>query len=124
MEGGFALALFALAVYGLANAMAVLKIGQFMFGKSVCIETDCPHPRHPYELRKSLGRIPKIGDLFYCPPCLAFWIGMAASWWLFSPSSLLIPRGWRTTILDGLMASGMTYILHVWMEYLGKDLDL
>ncbi len=102
--------LFLLAVYGISNAIAVLKIGRFFFGTR--------------EKRKFLGRIPKVGDLFYCPPCLAFWIGAALSWWWISPASTLMARSWKTPILDGLAASAMVYIIHVAMEKMGYGLDL
>lgn len=108
-----------LSVYGLANAVAVLKIGQFIFGQGHCKFAECRHPRHPYEKRKFLGRIPKLGDLFYCPPCLAFWFGMAFSVWIFSPawlvwSALGLDRAvfWKAVVLDGLVASAVTWLLH------------
>lgn len=137
------LVVFLLAVYGLANAIATLKIGVYFFGdpENVLIFSD--GRKYPwkklvdkgdhYEVvfdngvkneipkregdrvlrRKGLGRIPYIGDLFYCPACLSFWIGMAASWWILSPAAQVCQRGWRTTVLDGLAACAASWLLHV-----------
>ena len=125
MHDFLSITLFILAVYGLSNAIAVLKIGQFMFGQSHCRKKDCTAPRHPLETRKGLGRIPYLGDLFYCPPCLAFWIGMAASWWIFSPARLLVDIHWKAAVVDGLAASGAVWIIHLLAEWLGRgDPDL
>lgn len=108
------LILFLFAVYGLSNAIAVLKIGQYIFGLGHCTEKDCKAPGHPREKRKFLGRIPYLGDLFYCPPCLAFWIGMAFSLAVFSPASQFTNVQWKAVITDGLAASGMIWLLHAW----------
>ena len=114
-----AFVLFLLSVYGLSNAVAVLKFGQFFFGQGHCDDEACRSLRHPRDKRKFLGRIPKLGDLFYCPPCLAFWIGMACSAWILSPAWLvmvsLAPERavfWKAVILDGLTASAVTWLLH------------
>lgn len=102
------LLLFILAVYGLANAIAVLKIGRFFLGT--------------VKDRKFVGRIPYLGDLFYCPPCLAFWIGMLFSWQGLSPTADLVTLGWRAILVDGLVASAAAYILHLSAERLGHGL--
>lgn len=109
-----ALVLFLLSVYGLSNAIAVLKIGQFIFGKGHCSDTDCKAPNHPKDKRRFLGRVPYFGDLFYCPPCLAFWIGIAFSILVFSPASEFTGISWKSAITDGLAASGMIWLLHAW----------
>lgn len=143
MTGILALVVFLLAVYGLANALAVLKIGCWLFGdprdeielrngqripwKSVADRVD----KYQFEdldgrtafinktevarvrRRRGLGRIPYVGDLFYCPACLSFWIGMAASNWVLSPATLVCAAGWRTVLLDGLAASAASWLLHV-----------
>lgn len=114
MRALFGFILFLLSVYGLANAIAVLKIGQFFFGKGFCHEKDCKEPRHPFDKRKFLGRIPYIGELFYCPPCLGFWIGMAFSLLVFSPASEFSPIPWKSTVTDGLAASGAIWLFHAW----------
>lgn len=107
------LALFALAVFGLASAVTVLKIGRYFFGTSHCEEKECQNSKHPYETRKFLGRIPYFGDLFYCPPCLGFWLGMGTSVWILSPSQELIEVWWKAMLLDGCVAVGIVWILHV-----------
>lgn len=137
------LAIFLLAVYGLANAIAVLKIGVHLFGDPVdeLILSDGAHMPwkrlvdhgQSFEVtrpnghtdtlskgiiqkvlrRKGLGRIPFIGDLFYCPACLSFWIGMATSRWVISPASQVCPVLWKAVLLDGLMACAASWLLHV-----------
>jgi hypothetical protein len=104
------LVLFVLAVYGLANAIAVLKIGRFFIG--TCKE------------RKTLGRIPYVGAMFYCPPCLSFWIGMACSHWFFSPAQAFVGSGWKAMVVDGLVACAAVYILHLVAERIGHGLDI
>ena len=138
------LAIFLLAVYGLANAIAVLKIGVHLFGDPVdeiVLKTGQKlswkrliERGNSFEVvvgdgsgnpliskqnierilrRKGLGRIPFIGDLFYCPACLSFWIGMATSRWVVSPASQVCPVLWKAVLLDGLMACAASWLLHV-----------
>lgn len=118
------LVIFVIAIFGLATAIAVLKFGQFFFGFGHCPIKDCKAEGHPRELRRFLGRIPYVGDLFYCPPCLAFWIGMAISLGIVSPSRFIIHSAWQAAIIDGLLASGATWLLHLIAERLGHNLDL
>lgn len=106
----FALVVFLFATYGLANAIAVLKIGRYFLGT--------------FNERKGLGKIPYLGDLFYCPPCLAFWIGMGISIFALSPSAYIMKNRIEGTVLDGLMASGAIWILHLVAERLGHKLDI
>jgi len=101
---------FLLAVYGLANSIAVLKAGKMV--------------RNPLEALAdfwagSLWGLPWrfLVALVKCPPCLSFWIGMAASWQGFSPSrDVILARGgqeWMAIAMDGLAACGASWILHV-----------
>jgi hypothetical protein len=122
------LSIFVLAVYGLTNAIAILKIGRFLFGVGQCNEEGCPELKHPLDKRKFLGRLPWLGDLFYCPPCVAFWIGMLASKMLFSPAATFVAipgMAWRGTIVDGLAASGAVWLLYTWTEknIVGTSID-
>lgn len=120
-----ALFIFLASVHGLATAIAVLKIGKYIFGEGYCdVEEGCPSPRHPYEHRKFLGRIPKIGDLFYCTPCLAFWIGMMFSWKVLSPTSSVCSIWWQAMVLDGLMACAVSWVLFLVGKKLEQGLDL
>jgi hypothetical protein len=135
--------IFLLAVYGLANAIAMLKIGVYFFGDpedTVVLNTGTKiHWKKLIDrgggldikdlkgndwsirktdidrilARKGLGRIPYLGEMFYCPACLSFWIGMAASWWILSPAAQVCQAGWKTTVLDGLMACAASWLLHV-----------
>lgn len=119
-----ALFIFLMSVHGLATAIAVLKIGRFVFGEGYCEKEKCPEARHPYELRKFLGRIPKLGDLFYCTPCLAFWIGMGFSWKILSPARLVCPIWWQAMVIDGLMACAVSWVLFVVTKKTAQGLDL
>lgn len=147
------LAVFLLAVYGLANAIAVLKIGCYIFGDPVdelvlksgekirwtvrhatglgfdtedsCGRKNSVGMEQVKEIRRrrGLGRIPYIGDLFYCPACLSFWIGMAASVWFFSPASQVCHVPWKATLLDGLMASAASWLFHMAAMKLGQGVE-
>lgn len=102
--------IFTMSVYGLANAIAVLKIGRYFFGT--------------WKERKFIGRIPYVGDIVYCPPCLAFWIGMLISRACLSPSQQIVSNIHAAMVLDGLMASGIIYLIHLVAERLGHGLDV
>jgi hypothetical protein len=119
-----ALLIFVFAVYGLANAIAVLKFGQLFFGIGYCTKEGCDAKGHPKELRVGPGRIPWLGDIFYCPPCLAFWIGMVFSLVVLSPTSVLTPVVWKATVMDGLVASGAIWLLHLIAERLAHQLKV
>ena len=116
--------IFVLAVYGLANAVAVLKIGRYFLGTSHCRKQECQALQHPLETRKFLGRVPYLGDLLYCPPCIGFWVGMAFSVWLFSAARPFVEIWWKAMIVDGLAASGVAYLVHATAERLTHDLDM
>lgn len=95
------LLVFLLAVYGLANAL-LLKMGQWVLGTE--------------DGRRGPGRIPYVGDVFYCPPCASFWIGMACSVWIVSPAEQIVPVWWKAMLLDGLAASAASWVLHAATE--------
>lgn len=118
------LVVYVMAIFGLATAIAVLKFGQFFFGIGHCPTKDCKAQGHPKELRRFLGRIPYVGDLFYCPPCLAFWFGVGISLAIVSPSRFVIASVWQAAFMDGLLASGAIWLLHLIAERLGHKLDL
>lgn len=87
---------FCLACYGVANAVVNLHIGEPIRNLASRL--------HPW-LEKLLG----------CPACLAFWVGLAASFAL-SPASLV---GWKSpfsNVADGLAASASSWILHIATE--------
>lgn len=115
--------LFFLSVYGLANAISVLKIGRYFIGQSHCFEKDCIALDHPLDKRRGLGTVPYLGDLLYCPPCLSFWIGSAVSLLIISPASLVIIRSFSSMLIDGLSACAVSYILHVVMEKVGQGVE-
>lgn len=99
----FSFAVFIFAVYGMANAIAVLKFG------------------HP--IRTAFGKVPVLSTLVKCPPCLSFWIGMAVSAFVLSPAAQICPAGWRSILLDGLSASGLVWLIHVAAERTSFGLD-
>lgn len=103
------LVVFVMAVYGLANAIAVLKFGQYFLGT--------------WDKRKLPGKIPVLGDMLYCPPCLSFWIGMACSYWFFSPAQAFVGLGWKAMVVDGLVACAAAYILHLVAERVCHGFD-
>ena len=105
-------AIFVLAVYGLASALTVLKFGRYFFGT------------YEADKRKFLGKIPFFGDIFYCPPCISFYIGMAVSVFFLSPSRTMVPVWWKAMILDGLMAVAFSYLAHAAAERLTHGLDV
>lgn len=103
MEKFYALTVFVLAVWGLANAVTVLDAGK--------------------PIRRFLRDVPVLGKMFQCPACLGFWIGMAASWSVFSPSLSCVSKEFpdprvAAMVADGLVCSGVNWILHVLCERL------
>lgn len=123
MREAVGLVIFLLAVYGLANAFT-LKIGRHLFGEARCAKKDCAAEGHPRETRKSLGRIPCVGDLVYCVACLSFLIGTACSLWILSPSAFLVAVRWKAALLDGFMACGASWILFAHTEDHLRGLDV
>jgi hypothetical protein len=116
MREAAAFVLYLLAVHGLANAIAFLKVGRWIFGTGYCEKEECSAPGHPKEGRRFLARIPHLGDLFFCPPCLSFWIGIVFSRLAFSPLLLLVPLSipwWKAAVLDGLAASAFSFFAHI-----------
>lgn len=99
----FAFIVFIFAIYGMANAVAVLKFGT--------------------PIRKAFGNIPVIRDLVKCPPCMAFWLGMLVSAFVLSPAAQIVTPGWRSILLDGLSASGLIWLIHVAAERTSYGLD-
>jgi len=122
--------IFLLSVHGLATAISVLKVGRWIFGigycdgKSCSCTLGCSAAGHPYEHRKFLGKVPKLGDLFYCSACLAFWIGMGVSWKILSPTRAVCSIWWQAMVLDGLMACAVSWMLFLVAKKLEQGLDL
>lgn len=121
--------LFGMAIYGLASALTVLKFGRYFFGIGYCEgktcqaagcanEEPCKAKGHPGEHRKFLGKLFFIGDIFYCPPCISFYLGMAASVWFLSPASQVVGIWWKAMIVDGLVAVAFSYLAHALTEKL------
>lgn len=103
-----ALVLFLLAVYGVANAVVVLKT-RLVF-------------------QRVAGKIWVLRDLIKCPPCVAFWVGIWFSCFYLSPASSFCPQRWVAAIVDGFAGLGAVWLLHLRAERLaadpGKALDL
>jgi len=111
------LAILSLAVYGAANAIAVLKAG---------------YPLRTFlekmELR-SRGKVLKgfwafWKTLFKCPPCLSFWIGMAASTWVLSITRGMVAEVWMATLMDGFILCATSWMFHLVAERIGHGLDV
>lgn len=93
------LVVFVLSVYGLANGATVLKARLLT--------------------RAVLGWIPVFGyGVSRCPACFAFWAGVAVSLLAISPSAQVCQSRWIAPVLDGLIASGCSWLLHVTQERL------
>lgn len=101
-----------LAVYGLANAIAVLKAGKPIRTFFEFLETSTRN-----SWLKAFWTF--WHTLFKCPTCLSFWIGMATSYWVLSITKGLITDGWMVVVADGLILSATSYLLHVTAERLG-----
>lgn len=126
------LIIFLLAIYGLASAITVLKFGRYFFGVGYCGGSKCLDKKCSGEAihigsgihRRFLGRLPFFGDIFYCPPCISFYLGMAASVFILSPSKDLVPVWWKAMLLDGLAAVAFSYLAHAVAERLTHGLDV
>lgn len=109
MEKFYGLLVFALADWGLANAVTVLKVGK--------------------PLREFLKDVPVLKDLFRCPACLGFWVALAGSWCVFSPSLPCVPKDFlgdprvAAAFMDGFVCCGINWILHVACERLGHGVE-
>lgn len=99
----FAFIVFLFAVYGMSNAIAHLKVGA--------------------PIRLAFSKIPILSQLVQCTTCVSFWIGLAVSAFVLSPAALIATPGWRSILLDGLAASGFTYLVYVASERLADGLE-
>lgn len=88
-----ALAVYLLGTFGIASAISILKT------------------RVVFE--KTLGWAPIVRDLIRCPACLSFWIGLAISLWVFSPSFPLVLERWKSALLDASAAMGTSLLLSI-----------
>lgn len=116
MEQASRLALFLLSVYGLANAIAVLKAG-----KPVRFLAALVPPRYPGRdhCGTPCARTPLL-DLVSCPACLGFWIGGLLSYTVFSPTAFMLGvTGLRGALVDGFAALAFCWIVHVILCRLG-----
>lgn len=106
------------AVYGISNAIAVLKFGQYYI--------------HPLA-----DHIPVVRNMVHCVACTSMWIGVLASWIVFSPIQLAwhalqlacpelslaaLPM-WKTLFMDGAAASAVSYLLYSFTEWLDPTVN-
>lgn len=96
-----ALVLFLLAVYGVANAIVVLKT-RLVF-------------------QAVLGKIWIVKDLIQCPPCVGFWVAVVFSRLILSPGSYFCGTWWAATVVDGFSGLGAVWLLHLRAERLAAD---
>jgi hypothetical protein len=93
------LSIFILAVYGLSNGATVLKARVVT--------------------QKLLGWIPVMGGVAHCPACFAFWAALAGSIFVISPAAELpVKEPWMAHLVDALLGSGATWLLHATQERL------
>jgi hypothetical protein len=107
----------ALAVYGAANAITVLKAGHPIRSLLEAMEL-----RSKNRLIKGFWSFWKI--LFKCPPCLSFWIGMATSVWVLSITKGMVAEWWMSMLLDGFIVCGTSWLIHLAAERMGHGLDV
>lgn len=112
---------FVLASYGLANAIAVLKLGQPL--RSLARKIPPSYVRIKKAKDGTQEEEPRSLwlDLVGCPPCIGFWIGLALSWYAFSPASVFVHRHLLASVVDGLVASAACYLLHGLAERIFPD---
>jgi len=101
----FASVFYLFAVYGAANAVAVLNFGVFYI--------------HPWATR-----IPVVKHVVKCVACCSAWVGVLVSLVFYSPTSLTLvalsiqlPQ-WKTVLVDGAAASAVSYLLYSLTEHL------
>lgn len=107
----------ALAVYGAANSIAVLKAG---YPIRTLFETLEIRSRNKW--LKQFWAFWRI--LFKCPPCLSFWIGMATSVWVLSITRSMVPEWWMAMVVDGFIVYATSWLIHLVAEKLGHGLDV
>jgi len=112
--GGFVI--FALAVYGLANAISVLKAGRPLRWLAARIPPWYRVDRDGITVRRSM-----VLDLLECPPCLSFWIGLLMSLLIWSPMSTWIHRMPEASFVDGLACSAVSWVMHVVTDRVASD---
>ena len=78
------LILFSLVAFGLTNIITISKIGLRW--------RDLAEKVHP-----------KLGELFRCPMCMGFWVGLGLSFWK-SPTDLMI--------LDAILGSAAAWLIY------------
>lgn len=107
----------ALAVYGVANAIAVLKAGYPLrkFLETMEIQSKNKGLKGFWAFWRTL---------FKCPPCLSFWIGMAMSVWVLSITRSLIAEWWMAMIVDAFITCATSWLIHLAAERLGHGLDV
>lgn len=96
-----ALIIFLLSVYGVANAVVVLKT-RLVF-------------------HAVLGRVWIVKDMILCPPCVGFWTGIVFGRWILSPASFYGCAGIPGLLLDGFSALGAVWLLHLKAERLAAS---
>lgn len=100
----FAALFYLLAVYGAANAVAVLNFGAYYI--------------HPWATR-----IPVVRHVVKCAACSAGWIGALVSFTFYSPSALALSALaihlplWKTALVDAAAASAVSYLLYSLTEH-------
>lgn len=93
------LLLFSLITFGLTTIITISKIGYFW-----------------RELAEKTHK--KLGELFRCPMCMGFWVGLGLSFWISPTEHLFLPKGEssfaiiRQLLLDGILGSSVSWLLY------------
>lgn len=62
-----------------------------------------------------------LGKLFTCMLCFSFWVGVVFSYFIWSPTlTNSITSGLISHFLDGILASGIVWLIHTFQESLEK----
>ena len=79
------LLLFCLVAFGISNIVTISKMGE--------------------KARGYAGKIHlKLGELFHCPMCMGFWVGLLLGWLWISPTGCIF--------LDGVLGSTASWVLY------------
>ena len=88
------LLLFSLIAFGLTTIITISKIGHFW-----------------RQLAEKTHK--KLGELFRCPMCMGFWVGLALSFWISPTAQLFYNTNiLRQLLLDGILGSSVSWLLY------------
>jgi hypothetical protein len=112
--------LFFASVYGAAASLAILTVGSIWRA----IGTWADQRLFPYRWTDDIPADRRGGALrtfVHCPACISFWVGVAFSLMIYSPSKAHfgVPLFW-SLVVDGLSSVGIIWCVHVILTRLGQ----